>query len=66
LLFILDETNESFLDILAKIHKNGMRRTLGGKLRDHSCIGFQSYLCDEGEIITLHDPYMHERFEIRV
>ena len=36
--FILDEPNEPFLDILAKIHKNGMRRTLRERLRDQSCI----------------------------
>ena len=41
-----------------------MRVTLRGISWDWSCIGSSSYLCDEWDVTTLHDPYMHERLRL--
>jgi hypothetical protein len=41
-----------------------MRVTLRGISWDWSCIGPWSYLCDEWDVTTLHDPYMHERLRL--
>ena len=41
-----------------------MRMMLRGISWDWSCIGPWSYLCDEWDVTTLHDPYMHERLRL--
>jgi len=41
-----------------------MRMTLRGISWDWSCIGPWSYLCDEWDVTTLHDPYMHESLRL--
>ena len=65
MLFILDETNEPFLDILQKSikwHERDIEED-HERLRNNSTLIL--FLYDE-EITALHASCMHERFGVRV